>query len=271
MAAGGGNDAYVRDIERARMRRNADLHTEDGWLTLVGLAWLRAGENTIGSAEENDVVLPDREAAAYAGTVVLEGDRVLLRRDGVDLPMLDDQIEGGPTVAELGRLRLTVIRRGGGTHVGIRMTDPNAPLRRAFAGVDAFEADGRWRLRGWFQRYEPPRRVLVPTILDYEETEEMAGAVVFEVGRATYRLDASQSEDGSLFAAFADETNGHGTYAGGRYLVVDPPDSSGSVVVDFNVAYNPPCAFTAYATCPLPTRQNHLPLRIEAGERAEAH
>jgi len=271
MARSRGKDDYLAEIERERHRRNASLRSEDGWLTLVGLAWLQPGENTFGSAHDNAIELPDPGAEAHAGTFILIGDRVLLRRDGFDLPMVDDQTEGGPTVVQVGRLSLTVIRRGGGTRFAIRMKDPSAPARRTFGGVETFPADRRWRLRGRFERYEPPRRVLVPTILDYDEPDDIAGALVFEASGATHRLDASQAEDGSLFIAFADATNGRETYAAGRYLEVDPPDRDGVVLIDFNVAYNPPCVFTAHATCPLPLPQNRLPFRIEAGERLEVH
>jgi uncharacterized protein (DUF1684 family) len=271
MAAGRSNDAYLEQIERARAERNERLHSEDGWLTIVGLAWLQPGENTFGSARDNAIELPDREAPAHVGTFDLVGDQVLVRRDGIDTPMLDDQADGGPTVLQVGRLRLTVIRRDGGTRVGIRMKDPSAPTRRAFAGVETFPVDRRWNLRGRFERYDPPRAVLMPTFLDYEEPDEIHGALIFELDRVTSRLDASQSDDGSLSIAFTDETNGHETYAAGRYLEVDPPDRDGGVVIDFNASYNPPCIFTAYATCPLPLPQNRLPFRVEAGERAWGH
>lgn len=264
------DSTWLAGIERARKERDASLRAEDGWLTLVGLTWLRPGDNPYGSGSANHVVVPDPDAPAHAGMLRLEDDgRVRLLEGDRDTDLADDEAEGGPTVFEVGRVRLHVVRRAG--RVGIRMRDAASPVRLGFAGVDAFAPDERWRLRARIERYPSPKPVLVPTILGDLEPDEVGAALVFEVDGRSLRLDLFEAPDGSFEGAFADLTNGHDTYGGGRFIDTKPPARDGSVELDFNLAYNPPCLFTPFATCPLPLAENHLPVRIEAGERATPH
>jgi uncharacterized protein len=266
--------SHARDIERERASRNARLRDPDGWLTLVGLDWLAQGANPFGSDPANPVVLPDPGAPRQAGIFRLDGDRVEVeaiggatvlldgRRVTDPLPIVVDDA-GQPSLIEVGRLRLTVIRRAGRT--GIRTRDPASPVLTSFQGVRAFPTSLQWRLEGRVERYDPPRQVLVPTILGDVEPDEVAIAVAFDVEGETYRLDAFDLPDGNLEIMFADATNGTETYAAGRFLTTGPPDGD-RVVLDFNRSYEPPCVFTPYATCPLPLPQNRLPIRVEAGE-----
>ena len=143
--------------------------------------------------------------------------------------------------------------------------------RQAFRGIESYPVDARWRLEGRFEPYDPPKRMVVPDALDRGQQEVIPGAVAFDVGGATYRIDVFDEEGTEdLFLVFGDLTNRNETFGGGRYLYTPPPGADGRVVVDFNRAYNPPCVFTPFATCSLPPPQNRLPIRIEAGEKRYA-
>jgi uncharacterized protein (DUF1684 family) len=152
--------------------------------------------------------------------------------------------------------------------LAVRVKDSESPTRNGFQGVEAFPADPSWRVNAHFEAYPPGRTLQVPTILGTVDTMAEPGAVVFEHGGKTYRLDTVLEEgETDLFIIFGDLTNRHETYGGGRFLYAKPADAQGTVMLDFNRAYNPPCVFTPYATCPLPPPQNKLSVRVEAGEK----
>lgn len=264
-------DAHRAAVEAWRAQRYGALRREIGWLTLAGLDWLRPGVNRIGTALDAEVVLPS--GPAEAGTLTVSDDEV--RADGTpqgfsiegipvtDLRLVNDQ-EGEPTILELGPLRLCMIERGG--RLALRTWDTESVARRDFTGIDHWPVDTAWQLDASF---EPAERALdVPDVLGTVEEEMSPGDVVFELDGVTHRLQALAGGDaGELWLVFGDATNGHETYGGGRFLYTGAPDAGGRVVVDFNRAYNPPCVFSPYATCPLPWPANKLPIRIEAGER----
>jgi uncharacterized protein (DUF1684 family) len=163
-------------------------------------------------------------------------------------------------------MTLHVIERGG--RLAVRVRDTASPARTRFDGIEAYPVDARWRVAARFEPYEPARTVEVPTVLGTAEPMTCPGRLVFELDGRTFTLDAmSEADDADLFLIFADATNRDATYGGGRFLYAARPGADGTVVVDFNKAYNPPCAFTPYATCPLPPPQNSLELRVEAGEK----
>lgn len=251
-----------------RAAREARLRDPDGWLTLVGLHWLARGENTFGSAPDNDLVLQRGDGVpAHMGSLQLGDEGVVLRRDGLpDLPMADDQT-GEPTTLDAGSLRMYVIRRG--DRHGLRVRDHASPALAAFAGMEHFPIDPGWRLEARLERAEPGATLEVVDVIGLVTHEPCAGVAVFERDGREWRLHAlpGDSDEGSLWLIFADATNGGTTYGGGRFLYSGPVQPDGSVVVDFNLAYNPPCVFTPFATCPLPPAVNRLPLAIEAGER----
>ncbi|HEV2861701.1 MAG TPA: DUF1684 domain-containing protein [Pyrinomonadaceae bacterium] len=273
--------AHAREVEEWRAQRLASLKSEDGWLTLVGLYWLKEGENRFGADEANDLVLPAGKAPARAGSLFVSGKEVRvearegsgLTHDGTPVNSLRLKSDAGgeaPTILKLGSLSLQVIERGG--KLGLRVKDRESEALKNFRGLDNFPADARWRFEARFERFDPPRSLPITNVLGWEEDTPSPGAVVFEAGGKTYRLDAiSEPGEPRLFIIFADATSGRETYGAGRYLYADPPDASGKVVVDFNKAYSPPCAFTSFATCPLPPEQNKLPLRVEAGEKFAGH
>lgn len=264
-------DAETRAWHSERIAR---LTSEDGWLSLVGLHWLEEGDHRFGSAPDNTLVFP-APVPAHAGTFTRKGHTVSLSlqpgvsltRDGKPFTggVLRSDAEGGPDTLALGSLRFFIIRRG--ERLGVRVKDSEAATRKAFHGIPTWPASATWRVEGRFEPATTERKLSVPNVLG--EVEEMVspGTVVFTVGGQEYRL-SPVVEPGSeqLFFIFGDLTNRDESYGAGRFLYAAMP-KEGRVVLDFNRAYNPPCAFTPFATCPLPPPQNRLKLRVEAGEK----
>ncbi len=279
---------YAEEIETWQGERSASLQAADGWLSLVGLHWLEPGENTFGSGEEDDLVFP-AGTPGRMGTVRLEGGAVTLTaaegaglgiavaeggepepvEPGVSVPLVVDTA-GEPTVVEQGSLSFHVIERGG--RYGLRVKDPEGPARRGFVGLEFYPVDPAWRVAARLER-EEGMTVAIPNVLGQVEDVRAPGVLVFRApGGEELRVTPMQGAPGeALFVVFGDETNGRGTYGGGRFVYADPPaEGSDVVVLDFNRAYNPPCAFTPYATCPLPPDENDLDVLIEAGEKSYA-
>ncbi len=269
-------ESYQQEIEDWRKARVDRLISEDGWVTVIGLLWLQEGVNTLGSSPSNDLVFATPKAPATVGTLTVQGTLLHLEvapavevtRNGEPVQSLDLQpdVSGEPTILDLGDLRFHVIERAG--RYAIRLRDRQHPSRFDFPGIESYPVDPELRVEARFEVHDPPKKIPIPNVLGTVDQESSWGAVVFEVDGETLRLDAL-AEPGAkrLFLIFGDQTTGRETYGGGRYLYADAPDSEGKVVVDFNKAYNPPCAFTDFATCPLPPRQNRLVIRIEAGEK----
>jgi uncharacterized protein (DUF1684 family) len=183
---------------------------------------------------------------------------------------LKSDADGSPKVLHLGSLTFQIIKRG--DKLGLRVKDKENPDRINFQGTQFYPADLKWRIDAQFVPYTPPKPVSITNVLGMESNETSPGAVKFEVDGRTYQLDAiTEKGETKYFMIIADKTSGKETYPAGRYLYVDPPDVSGRMVIDFNKAYSPPCAFTKFATCPLPPRQNRLPFPIEAGEKYGGH
>jgi uncharacterized protein (DUF1684 family) len=267
--------AHRAEVEAFRAQREARLRRPDGWLTLAGLFWLDEGANSFGSDSANRVVLPTGIPGCMGELVLEEGSvrvqtapGVILTSGGkpVTAAALRSDADGSPTVLEYGHVSFFVIKRRG--RFAVRVKNSASPVLAAFGGLDAFEIDERWRLEARFERYDPPKEVLVPSVLGGADREICPGAIVFEFEGATYRLEPvleTGTED--LFIIFGDGTNGYETYGAGRFVYAKKPDATGRVILDFNKAYSPPCVFTPYATCPLPPPQNRLPIRVEAGEK----
>jgi uncharacterized protein (DUF1684 family) len=268
-----GSPEYVKSIKQWHEKRVARLKTETGWLNLVGLYWLNEGKNTFGSAEDNDIVFPDN-APAHIGTFVLNNGVVTVKinpevkvtnssRPVSDMQLKDD-LSDSTNVLQLGSLRWFIINRNG--RYGVRLRDINAPLVKEFKGIETYPVNEKWRIDAKFDPYPEPKVIEIPNIIGSFEKDTVSGKLVFAIDGKTYTLDPV-NEGNEFFIIFADETNGEETYGAGRFLYTDKPDSSGKVVLDFNKAYNPPCAFTRFATCPLPPKDNYLHLKITAGEK----
>ncbi|MFN7971981.1 MAG: DUF1684 domain-containing protein [Acidobacteriota bacterium] len=264
-------------IEAWRARRGARLVSDSGWLTVVGLSWLEQGENAIGSDPGAAVVLPEGPAPRHVGRLVVAGERVRAEIDEAagathrgqpigTIELLSDR--GGaasPTTLELGSLAIHVIERAG--KLAVRVRDRESRARRAFTGIESYPIALAWRLEGTFQPAARDVSIAVPTILGFPEPRPVLGHAHFTIDGGDHRLLAVR-EPGTddLFFVFGDATNGAETYGGGRFLYAPPP-VGGAVAIDFNMAYNPPCVFTRFATCPLPPPGNRLPIRVVAGER----
>lgn len=266
---------YVKQIEQWDKHRVERLKTDDGWLNLVGRFWLRHGESTFGSAKNNDIVFESSKLPEHIGSFIFVDTVVTFKaKDGVnvlhngepvkEIVMIDDQ-KKDMTVLQIGTIKFNLIVRN--TLYGIRARDLNSELVKEFKEIERFPVDESWKITAKFDAYNPVKEIDVPNVLGQISKEKCPGAVVFERDGKTYRIDAVDEGDGSLFLIVADETSGEETYGGGRFMTVDKPDSTGTIILDFNKAYNPPCVFTKYATCPLPPEQNYLKLKIEAGEK----
>jgi len=262
-------------IEAWRASRAAALRSETGWLTLAGLFWLKPGANSFGRDPGNALALDNPALAAHAGRFMLAGAEVRFEADPAahithggapvgSLLMVPDT-PGEPTVLESGALRFFVIERAG--HLGVRVRDLDNPHRRNFRGLEYFPVSTEWALTARFEPYTPQRHLKIINILGMEDDALSPGAVVFQKDGREYRLDTVLEDpgDSELFIMFADATSGHETYGGGRFLYIPLPHE-GIAQLDFNEAYNPPCALNDFATCPLPPPQNRLALRIAAGE-----
>jgi uncharacterized protein (DUF1684 family) len=252
--------SYEDEIEAWQSKRLTSLKRPQGWLALVALDWLKEGENKIGSIGTINLAdgvatfqpLPDVQAK-IGGVVFTSG---VLR------------VEGGkerPDRVEIGSKVFTIIKRG--EHFAVRMWDSDAESLKHFTGIERFPVSRQWRVEARWEAYAKPKTVKIASVIpDYLEDYQVLGAAVFSINGQECRLEPITEGQESLFFIFADKTNGKESYGAGRFLYTDPP-KDGKVILDFNRAQNPPCAFTPYATCPLPPASNRLQVRIEAGEK----
>jgi len=264
---------HIKEVEEWHQKRISRLKEETGWLNLVGLLWINDGENSFGSAKDNDIIFPS--GPEHIGSLISKdsvvsikvnpGVEVLHNGNPVTEMIMKDDYADSITILQLGSLRWNIIKRTKG--YAIRLRDLNAELLKTFKDIERFPVDEKWRIKAKFEEYNPPKKLIIPDIVGTVDTEKSPGAAVFEIDGATYRLDALDAGGKRIWFIFADETSGDETYGAGRFLYTDKADSNGIVVVDFNMAYNPPCVFTKYATCPLPPKDNYLKLRITAGEK----
>ncbi len=272
---GNADAAYRQEIDdwyRARVER---LKADDGWLSLVGLFPLPEGVHTFGAADDNEFVLPGR-APAHAGTIVVARGRVHLTAvDGVPMthdgePVTDMDLEtdaeGRPTQIVMGTFTFYVIDRPGSLY--LRVKDADSPVRTSFQGIERYPVDPRWRVEAHWVPYDPPKHLTIRNIVGFTQDIECKGALAFSIDGKEYRLEPTVVEGDEFDMSFGDATNGDETYGGGRTVYIKIPDATGRTIIDFNKAYNPPCMFTHYATCPLPHAANVLPIKVEAGEKA---
>jgi uncharacterized protein (DUF1684 family) len=258
-----------------RAKRLASLTSETGWLTPIALYWLKDGENGFGRAPTQAFSLDDAALAADTGAFVLTGAQVryvahasqvmtYLGKPVTSLDLVSDAHEK-PTELIAGSLHFMLIERAG--HLGIRVRDSVSPNRMQFKGLEYFPFRADWHIQAHFEPYVPGRHIAITNILGMTEDMISPGAIVFERDGHTWRLDTilEAPGDSELFVMFSDATSGKETYGAGRFLYVGLPNAD-RIDVDFNEAFNPPCAFTNFATCPLPPPQNQLALSVDAGE-----
>ena len=266
---------YARSIAKWQDEREANLKGSNGWLNLAGLHWLQAGATSIGSATDNDILLAKEAAPPKLGVFLLEGEVVTFQAepgvavfsDGApvtQLRLVHDEA-GKPSRLTHGTLGWHIIRRM--ERLGVRLRDYEHPAVSAFSGIKFYPVDPAWRVAARFNAYAEPRKPLLTTVVEELGWSPTApGTLEFELGGEALSLEAYDSGD-SFFLIFADLTTGETTYPSGRYLYADKPGPDGITILDFNKAHSPPCAFTNFATCPLPTRQNRMTVAIEAGEK----
>jgi len=263
---------YQQSVEKWRQDYEAKLKADDGWLTVSGLIWLHEGENSFGSASGNDVVLP-APLPARAGHFDLQAGKTMVHMDpGVPITMGGKPVENVELRpdSKTDRLKigdLTFFVHASGNRFAIRLKDKNSRLRKEFKGLYWYPVNETYRFSAHFTAYPSPRQVDTETVLGDREKTSLAGYVTFQFGGKEYRLDAEKDDDtGGLFIVFRDLTSKTETYQAARFLDTDPP-KDGSVEVDFNKAYNTPCAYNPYTTCPLPSPGNRMQVKIPAGEK----
>lgn len=260
--------AHTADVQQWQKTRAERLAKEDSWLTLIGLHWLKDGENEV---TLNKPGAPPVRLTRSGATTILHPDPSMTV-DGKplagDTPLLADADEKGPTIVQMGSVRFNVIKRG--ERYGLRVKDAESETRTHFKGLEYYPIDPKWRVEARYEAYHPPKKIPITDITGMTSDNIAPGAIVFEIDGQEHRLDPILEEGSTdYFIIFRDGTSKDTTYPAGRYLYAQPP-KDGKIIVDFNKAYNPPCAFTDYATCPLPPLQNRLPVRIEAGEKKYA-
>lgn len=266
--------AYTHEIESWRKQRVDRLKSPNGWLSLVGLFWLKDGQNVIGTDKKSDIVLD--KGPARLGVVTLKDGKVSIVLDmkaaatigGQPLAsaVLKDDLTDNPTVVAYGTESFYVIDRNG--KKGLRVKDSEAATRKQFKGIEYYPIDPTWRVEATFTEYKPAHTLELPNVLGQVDKLPVPGKVTFERDGKKYELLPVLEEPGAkeLYFVFADQTSAKSTYGGGRFLYSAMP-KDGKVFIDFNKAYTPPCAFTPYATCALAPPENHLALPVTAGEK----
>ncbi|MDH3626140.1 MAG: DUF1684 domain-containing protein [Acidobacteriota bacterium] len=265
---------YQETVESYRQAREKRLQTDYGWLSVIDLYWLPAGKTVVGAGDKADLKLPAEVAPAVVGAIELALGKVTLDvASGVELTRRDapisgieEWVPGAEGQIRIGRIQLTLLQRG--DRFGVRVKDPARVTQSGFAGLEAYPVDLRWKIPARLTRYAEPKSVVIDTVIETPAEMLSLGTVDFIADGQAVHLEAlvNSASDSEIFIIFKDSTNGTTTYGAGRYLYarIHPGDR---VDLDFNRAYNPPCAFTSFATCPLPPQQNRLTVPVPAGEQ----
>jgi uncharacterized protein len=274
------DETYIRTIEAWRVTMEQNLRRDNGWLTLAGRYFMKPGENAIGTAQENDVQLPPGLGPSHLGKVIVDGKMVELKlNDGITMRGKEGEFRGERVFAtegatrdwvSLGRMAFHIIERKG--RFMMRLADNENPLRKDFPGRSWYGVKKEYKVNARFVPYPPGKTIPIVDILDEVHETPSPGYLEFKLQGRTLRLDTTgELHDKELFVVLKDKTAGSGTYGAGRFLAVEWPESvkrrGGRVTVDFNKVYNPPCAFSAFTTCPMPPKQNQLNVKLEAGEK----
>ncbi len=270
------DSGYIKEIKEWHEQRIHRLKQPDGWLSLAGLFWLDDGENTVGADASNDIRFPHGKADDFIGSFFRDGTQVSIKiHDDVEVtsagePVYEMELKtdasGEPTLLDHRSLRWYVIVRG--DRLGVRLKDVQSEAVKNFAGIPTFPIDEKWKIKARLEPYDPPQTIKIPDVLGDVSDSPCPGALIFEYDGKEHKLHPTSTIDSpSYFLVFADESSGDETYGAGRFLSIPQVDKNGETVIDFNKAVNPPCAFTPYATCPLPPRGNHLPFKVLAGEK----
>ena len=268
---------YVETIQNWRSELEANLKKDSGWLTVAGLYWLREGENSVGAGITNDFVLPEGSAPDVVGVFEFEDRTATFKvADGVTVtqpgPENDNPEAVQTVVLEMGQKHalaindLTMWVHYSGPRLAIRLRDLNSTLRKEFTGLKWFPVDPRYKVKAKFTPHREPKKIELLNILGDIESFESPGYVDFEIMGQSVRMEPTSARGGALKFVFRDGTSGKESYPAARFLRAEAP-KNGEVTLDFNRSYNPPCAYNPHTTCEIPTKENRLGIRIEAGEK----
>jgi uncharacterized protein (DUF1684 family) len=267
---------YVSSIQSWKEKRVTGL--KKNWLSLAGLYELQEGENTFGAHQSNDFVFPNPKTPDYIGTFVLKNGKVVVMINNdvhvkhddeivTEMELLNDQ-SGSPTILQSGSLSWYIIKRV--DKIYVRLRDSENPDIDKLTKIDNFPLDTAWRLKAQYEPHMTPKIIETVTTSGDPSRIISSGAVGFRINGQYHRLDVwALGDSGRFQTIFADGTSGLETYGAGRFIVVEKSGPGGAYIIDFNKAYNPPCAFTEFATCPIPPPQNRLPVRVTAGEKVD--
>ena len=264
---------YKTEIDNWRSKHEAELRADDSWLTLEGLFWLKEGSNTIGRGDGYDIRLTENFKQDKFGEIDFHNGKAILKvQPGVDATVdgkaattveLSPDDPGPATKVATGSQTFYLIKRE--DRFGIRLKDSNSAERRNFNGEHWFPTDQSYRVTGTFQPFDSVQEVEIPNVLGGTFKMKSPGTVKFKLLGKDLTLQPVIEDEKTLFFIFRDATSNNETYGAGRFLYTDNP-VDGQVVLDFNKAENPPCAYTTFATCPIPPPQNRLDVEIKAGE-----
>ncbi|MDA3779396.1 MAG: DUF1684 domain-containing protein [Bacteroidales bacterium] len=268
------NTEYVTSIKNWQVNRLESLKSKTGWLNLVGLYWLKEGENSFGSDSSNQIIFP-LETPKNIGVITLHDSVIKIDiNKSIDVFCNDEKISeriiksdasGNASLMKIDSYAWFIIKRNG--KYAIRLRNYKSELINQINEIPTFPIDKKWRIKAKFIEFAEKENISVPSILGYTSIEKSIGMLEFDINDKTYSLRPLINDDGSFFVIFADATSANETYGAGRFLGVDKPNEENLTYIDFNKAYNPPCAFTHFATCPLPPIDNILPIEIRAGEK----
>jgi len=274
------NLKYADSINQWHAKRIQSLKQDNGWLNLEGLFWLHTGVNYFGSANNLDCHYANSKFPDTLGSFDFKGDSVLWENNKNFTITINKKVTQqntkyavfGPNtkeaVMDYGAFSWVIIKRE--DKVGVRFRNLKAKTLLEFKGIERFPITENWKVKA--KLVQPAQDYLMITnVLGQTTPTKNAGKLEFQKNGQTYTLDVIDEGGSNLFLVFADQSSGVTTYGAGRFLDIPKPDKDGNTVIDFNKAYNPPCAFTAFATCPLPPKQNRLALNIEAGEKNYGH
>lgn len=265
--------AQLADWQRWKNQRIESLKAPTGWLSVSALHKISKGYTTLGASKESDLQLRPESVGAKAGTIIRSGGKftfqahpsttTILDGEAVDQVLLSDDASSISRLIQVGEVTLTVIKRGKDHYV--RVLDPGNERKKTFPGIPTFPYQSSWRVTGKLVKFAKPKDIPVTNVLGITEPTSHIGMVTFSVGGKSYALTVQDGGD-RVSLLFGDRSNQTSTYGSGRFLVSEPIQGD-KVILDFNKAYSPPCAFTDFATCPLPIAENKLPISIETGEK----
>jgi uncharacterized protein (DUF1684 family) len=268
--------AYIASVKQWQQDRIESLKSKDGWVNLAGIYWLKEGSQTFGSDPGNDIVFPAK-APAFIGSLTLKGERVHLQvKDGIEVYLegkavkemdLSYHSSGKPSYLQHGDFAWYIMKRH--KSLAVRLRDYKNPAIEALDHIPSYPINTAFVVEARLKPFDKPRIITVNTpFLDYTQDYSCPGELHFKLKGGKLTLLPFESGE-RYFLIFSDETSALDTYGGGRFMYTRP-DSTGRILLDFNKAYNPPCALTPFAACPMPLRENHLPVKVEAGEKVVA-